>query len=834
MGKLSSIRVAGHILLPTLLILLITGCSGNVGPTVPVETGFPNPAESVQFEEYGPVNRYQWGMWEVFISANHLSASVIPARSVEMHVNTVGFLEKFPCTNCLQIGNLTPYPENKLSIDVTLIHPFPGLPKLTGFDVRGVFVTEADFIFPASGRWIGWGDDIPRMLLPNGYTQLFNPMEFPFTNPGPAMLKYQVGKFSTGGILESTLNPYIAYKREEPRRMFEPGSSETRTIQLQVPTGPFKFGYIVDACWVLVDGPVTDPVNDFPPDANCLEAYRVDVQAGSNLQPVAGSEQPVEVNVFDHQGLDTISVVTMEAPDLFSGVIQLEYIEDTGVDKHFFTALLPNEYGVPPGDYPLLIRVLDTENDENLGQIDAWFLTTISVGSKKGWAINWGSQSFHPNYSDVAYDVACDDEGNIYVVGRYGAICDFDPGPGVVEKYGIGYEAYLVKYNPEGQFVWVRKWGSDSVDEACQINVQDTGIIYVLSKCNGIVDLNPGVETDIHPSGMYLSCFDTEGNYVWGRSLGGVITNGSYNNLEVDHSGNILVVNSFTVETDFDPGPGTDYHTPNGFWDCCITKLDPDGDFVWARTWGGFGDYYNGLDVCYAVASDSTGRIFVAGRIENEADYDPGPGVDMHDGKYFLSSFTQNGDYIAARVGSVRYEDLETDNNDNLYMLGRTTDEVADLDPGPGVDIHPSNRIFLSLISHSGEYQWGMSWGDGILHVDSLVLGDNGEIYITGSFAWYLTDFAPGPLTDYHGSVGKHDIYISKFLMDGEYQWTRTWGSEVSDSVYGVAVDSSGNAFVAGGFKIPADFDPGPGVEILVPYGNGDAFLSKIPPDGNW
>ena len=62
---------------------------------------------------------------------------------------------------------------------IILNHPYPGNLKLTGFDVRGVFITGSDFMFPVSGRTVASGDGIAHLLNPDGYTSLFNPVEFP-------------------------------------------------------------------------------------------------------------------------------------------------------------------------------------------------------------------------------------------------------------------------------------------------------------------------------------------------------------------------------------------------------------------------------------------------------------------------------------------------------------------------------------------------------------------------------------------------------------------------------------------------------------------------------
>lgn len=278
----------------TLAAILALGCA-NVGGASPVEpgndpTGVAGLVDSRAQSSWR--NRYLWGLWEVLVSPDHLSAETVPMRALGMHLNVVRLLEVTPCSDCLKIGNLQVYPPNELTADLTLIHPFPGNLKLTGFDVRGILISEGDYTFPVSGRSIALGDGVMRMLNADGYTSLFNPTEFPETNP-PA-LGYIPGKYATGGDLAATLNPFIAYRPDAPRCMFASGGVEAQTVRIRVPSGPLRFGYAVDASWKLVQE-VTDPLTDFPPEANCLEAYRVAIQVKGELGSSVGSTVPISL-----------------------------------------------------------------------------------------------------------------------------------------------------------------------------------------------------------------------------------------------------------------------------------------------------------------------------------------------------------------------------------------------------------------------------------------------------------------------------------------------------------------------------------------------------------
>ena len=80
-----------------------------------------------------------------------------------------------------------------------------------------------------------------------------------------------------------------------------------------------------------------------------------------------------------------------------------------------------------------------------------------------------------------------------------------------------------------------------------------------------------------------ISEFDADGNFLAGKGMdmGG--------NPFVDSNGNMYLVGQFAGTQDFDPGPGTDIHVANGVRDAFVIKLDPSGNYLWGRSWGGPG-----------------------------------------------------------------------------------------------------------------------------------------------------------------------------------------------------------------------------------------------------
>jgi len=824
----------------TLIVVLIvaTSCAGRGGPVAPDIPG----QTADQSARTGPANRNIWGLWAVHIPADHQSATILPLRVAEMHLNATRVLENQPFSNCLKLTGISVPSPNLVSANLTLWHPFPGNSNLVGFDVRGIFISGADFTFPISGRAVAVGDGLPRLLNVDGYTPLFNPTEFPETQPGPSALKYFAGKFSTGGNLSATLNPFVAYARGVPRRMFAPGGVETRNLLLHVPDGPFAFGYAIDACWAPVPGGVSDPLNDFPPEANCLEAYKVVMQIGPSLRPEAGSWTDIQVEAWDHQGPETISRVTIEAPGLFAGELELDYQASTKDGSAIFAGKLATDLGAASGRYRLLARVEDTQVDPNLGPVQAWFLGDVRV--KIGWAARWGGSG-----KDWANDCVTDEHGSIYITGTCGRYADLDPGPGIVAQGSSYPSIFLSKIDPNGRLCWAHNWGEPYVVENSgrAVALDGSGGVYMTGTYRGDIDFDPGPGVEMHSSAgqehSFLSRFDADGNSKWARTWGP-----PWNPLHQDwcraydvalsDSGAVYVTGYFMGIVDFDPGAGAEEFQTSGYYgDIFLTKLSADGDFEWARGWGGVEDEFGS-----GAALDSAGNVLVVGSYYGPVDFDPGPGVDERTGVGgFLSRFDSSGNYQWARTWadsgySVPY-DIAIDSSDNIRIVGYFS-ETVDFDPGPGSEIRTSNGesdAFLGTYNNDGHLVSILTWG-GSSHeqAKAVAIDGAGNIAVCGIFHGTV-DFDPGPGIN-EQSLDKEwsGVYLTRFDSNGEYQWARVWGGGGKDLGEGVAFDLAGNIYAAGGVVGAVDFDPGPDTDHQTIYGMKDAFLSMFPPDGIW
>ncbi len=343
----------------------------------------------------------------------------------------------------------------------------------------------------------------------------------------------------------------------------------------------------------------------------------------------------------------------------------------------------------------------------------------------------------------------------------------------------------------------------------------------------------------------------------WARTWGGVGVDGAMG-VAVDSLSNIYVTGTFEDVVDFDPNlAGTDEHISNGFHDIFLSKFDPLGNMIWARTWGG-----EKTDIGLGAAVDDADNAYLIGVFQDEVDFDPGPGTNVLESNggsdIFLSKFDPSGSLIWVRtwggdpVASVLWEDeigceIVLDSSGSVYVTGGFRGEDVDFDPGPGSDLHDSveyegvyrTDAFLTKFDSAGSFIWAKSWGGSMYDIGiGATVDEYDNIYITGFFqptaGWFGVDFDPGPENDYHDTNGWSDAFLSKFDSEGNHLWARTWGGEGGDEFgFGVASDNLGDILVTGHFWGTVDFDPDEGTtDEHYSQGWWDAYLSRFNSDG--
>ena len=129
--------------------------------------------------------------------------------------------------------------------------------------------------------------------------------------------------------------------------------------------------------------------------------------------------------------------------------------------------------------------------------------------------------------------------------------------------------------------------------------------------------------------------------------------------------------------------------------------------------------------------------------------------------------------------------------------------------------------------------------GELISESESIALDASGNIYPAGSFMGSISkpiDFDPGPgeLLISSASSTETDAFVHKLDADGNLVWAKTLGNFGNDYGRNLAVDNSGNVYIAGSFEQTVDFDPGAGTNSIPSGGSWGAYVLKLYANGDF
>ncbi len=365
--------------------------------------------------------------------------------------------------------------------------------------------------------------------------------------------------------------------------------------------------------------------------------------------------------------------------------------------------------------------------------------------------------------------VIADSSNNAYAVGTFSGTVDMDPGPGVVNLISHGgSDACVAKYAPDGFLLWALGWGGTAEDRAFDIFADPDGNLYITGRVQGNADLDP-------TPGVY----DT---------------------------------------TPFSPSE----------FDAFLIKLDRDGNFLWARRWGG-----NGHTDGMAVAASNIGAV-VTGSFTGTSDFDPGPGTNSATANYvdtYVSAFNPNGQFRWVRIIGGNGQQYVTDlamNYDYSVIVAGFFESTLDIN---GFQLSNNGLYDAYLINFdlgTSAVNWGKSWGgSGNDYATGLATGGwYGYLYVAGLFNGTI-DADPGSGTTSLSSQGLDDISVSTFSnYDGSFVAARSFGGAGDDSGY-VACNND-TLILSGRFTGSVDFDPSnPGGEA-VSFGSRDSFVCRL------
>ncbi|MCO4293795.1 gliding motility-associated C-terminal domain-containing protein [Solitalea sp. MAHUQ-68] len=142
--------------------------------------------------------------------------------------------------------------------------------------------------------------------------------------------------------------------------------------------------------------------------------------------------------------------------------------------------------------------------------------------------------------------------------------------------------------------------------------------------------------------------------------------------------------------------------------------------------------------------------------------------------------------------------------------------------------------VFLSCGFLAKAQQPNLLWGTGIGgnlndYGTSIAVDQQGNTFVTGSFN-DVVSFGTKNIT----SKGLSDIFLAKYDLNGNLIWVKSFGSANSDEPKSLAIDGTGNVYLAGFISGPTDFNPPTNSAIVGSKGGPDLFIASFDNNGNY
>jgi len=332
---------------------------------------------------------------------------------------------------------------------------------------------------------------------------------------------------------------------------------------------------------------------------------------------------------------------------------------------------------------------------------------------------------------DEARAIAIDILGNVYVTG--------------VSVDLLYWNITTIKYSPEGNELWVRKYnrtGSQN-DVPTAIAVDGTGNVYVTGSC-----VSPGMNYD-----FVTLKYNSNGIQQWVQFYNGTGNGHDYSNaIAIDNQDNIYVTGR---------SAGVGNHI-----DYATIKYNSSGTELWVRR------YSSGLGSGVALGAnaikvDKNDNVYITGGLRNNEN---------------------NSDYVTLKYdtnGILKWFQIYNEGNSNDIGKFIAVDEYSN------VYVAGNSGVSFATIKYdsTGAFQWVQTYSTNGTNnsLNKMVIDNLGNIYLTGG--------------EYNLSNSESKFITIKYDFDGVQKWLQTYQhpSIFQDgSSMAMAIDEQQNIYITG------------------------------------
>ncbi len=365
------------------------------------------------------------------------------------------------------------------------------------------------------------------------------------------------------------------------------------------------------------------------------------------------------------------------------------------------------------------------------------------------WAVQAGGAG-----EDVAYGIALDNDGTVYLTGFFSQTATF----GSITLVSSGStELFAAKLNNNGNWLWAVQAGGAAAETGTGIAVDADANVYLTGIFAGTATFGTTSLISLGLNDIFAAKLDGSGNWLWAVSAGSTNLDEAHG-IALDGDGNAYITGIFRLTATF----GTISVTCNGRNDVFAAKLDSTGNWLWVANGGGDHDTY--ADNANGIAVDAASNVYLTGEFFATATFGTSTFTSSGGRDIYIAKLDGNGNWLwADKAGGINSDSgsgIATDSASAVYVTGYYQ---SNINLGPfflgGIGL---SDIFIAKLDNAGNWQWAMRAGSPLNDYGRGIAVDEDEnVYLHGAFSG-VANFGDFSLT-----ASSFDLYVAKLSGAG-------------------------------------------------------------------
>jgi len=445
---------------------------------------------------------------------------------------------------------------------------------------------------------------------------------------------------------------------------------------------------------------------------------------------------------------------------------------------------------------------------------------------------------------DVSREMVLDADNNLYVFAQIEGTVNV--GGDVFTSFG-NFDALLIKFDQSGDYQWGLQLGGTDQETPTDIAVDAQNNVYVTGGFKGTAEFNPaspggsGQLVNSNPDALnkndiFLAKYTSAGAFVWAY----LVSTGAHNefarNIDVDATGDIIMVGDFKTEITFNTSQTVTATGSNQ--DIFVAKIDQTASPTteWYKHFPTTNDNGKFLSVDATVDGD----IYIGGYFTEKLYFETDSCVSAGSTDIVILKLESDGDVVWVRQGGGSGLDqintISADFNENVFFTGYFSSTA-------NLDVSAKGEYDSDPITSEGGYDILFGKYDNLGNLEFVYgLGDTGNdngygLALYENFVEFTGYFAGTIIfnndTIMSSGTSNNDVGIFRYDREGNPLKAHDINGVTDDRGLSLVIDNLGNSYIAGYFQSDTLlFDP----EFLInatddqPTKTKDVFIAKYNP----